>query len=95
MNLPSIAKSLLTLLGGVFLLAMIVSFLLGFYLAPRTPEVSTIYVEQPRGMNYKGWWGHYGAGIPGWGGPHIPPPPSPHPKPPSPPATPATPAPTA
>lgn len=47
------------------------------------PKTTTVYVERP-GWNYRRWWGHYGAGLPGWGGPKYPPPPSPHPKPPKP-----------
>jgi hypothetical protein len=70
------------LLVGVFILSLLVS-----YLMPRQEKITTIYVEQPSWRNYHGWWGHYGAGLPGWGhGRSLPPPPPPHPKPSLPPA---------
>lgn len=83
MNVKSVASSLVTFVVGVILIAIIVSFLLGMMVSPRRNEPRTIIVERP---NYRGWWGHYGAGLPGWGGhvgPRYPPPPPPHPKPPA------------
>ena len=79
------SKSSLVWLGGVFLLALLVSSLTVYFLGPMLqPQSTTVVVERPWWNNYRGWWGHYGAGLPGWGGPKVPPPPSPHPKPPKP-----------
>jgi hypothetical protein len=91
MNVGSSALPIVYLILGVILLSIIVSSLTVFLYGPK-PTERTVVIERPWN-NYKGWWGHYGAGLPGWGGPRYPPPPSPHPKPPipSPPAPPATP----
>lgn len=81
------------LLGGVLFLSVLVSTLTVFLYGPKTREPTTIVVERPSWRRYPGWWGHYGAGLPGWGGPKVPPPPSPHPKPPKPTPPPASPPP--
>ena len=83
----------LYLIVGVILLAIVVSSLTVLLYGPQTTQ-RTVIVESPRWNNYRGWWGHYGAGLPGWGGPKFPTPPAPHPKlpmppPPAPPQNPA------
>ena len=84
MNFKSTGLPILTLLVGVILLSIFVSTMVVLLYGPSSTE-RTVIVEQPYWRNYRGWWGHYGAGLPGWGGPKFPPPPSPHPKPPMPP----------
>lgn len=66
MNIKSAAQSIATFVIGVILLAILVSLFLGFFFgsAMRKPS-TTIIVENPD--SYKRLWGHYGAGIPGWG----------------------------
>lgn len=83
MNAPKSIGPVVTLLVGVVILAILVSSLTVFLYGPTTRE-TTVVVERPWWNNYRGWWGQYGAGLPGWGGRKYPPPPSPHPKPPMP-----------
>lgn len=88
-------KSVTSIAGlflGVIFLAILVSTLTVMLYGPSTKEPTTVIVERPRWNNYRGWWGHYGAGLPGWGGPKYPPMPPPHPKP-SPPPGPSQPPP--
>lgn len=80
------------LVVGVLVLSVIVSTLTVLFYGPSTREPTTVVVERPWYTNYRGWWGHYGGGLPGWGGPHYPPPPAPHPKPPKPSPPPPPPA---
>ncbi len=82
MSIVSIVTSLATFVGGVILISILVSVLLVIFYGPATREPRTIIIERPD--HYKGWWGHYGAGIPGWGGHSFPPRPAPHPRPPVP-----------
>ncbi len=91
MNLQGLLP-ILYLVVGVVLLSVVVSTLTILLYGPKSTE-RTIVVERPGWNSYRGWWGHYGAGLPGWGGPKIPPPPSPHPKPPKPTPPPSTPPP--
>ena len=92
MNIKSAVSSVGSLVLGVFALAIIVSLILGYSVGSsiRKPD-TTIVVQRPD--SYRGWWGYYGAGLPGWGGPKFPPPPFPHPKPGPPPPAPPPPAP--
>lgn len=87
MNIKSAATSLVTFVVGVILISILVSVLLVIFYGPSTREPRTIIIERPD--YYRGWWGHYGAGLPGWGGPKHMPPPPPHPKPQPPPPAPA------
>lgn len=76
-------SSSVLLVVGVFVLSITVSLLTTLFLTPKE-KPTTVIVERPWWNNYRGWWGYYGAGLPGWGGPKYPPRPSPHPKPPKP-----------
>ena len=90
MNVGKSVMPILYLVAGVVLLSVVVSTLLVLLYGPQSTE-RTIVVERPWWNNYRGWWGHYGAGLPGWGGPKYPHPPAPHPKPPKPSPPPASP----
>jgi hypothetical protein len=91
MNIQSTIGPIFTLLLGILIISIVVSALLVLIYGPKQKEVATVYVEKPWYHNYRRWWGPYGGGLPGWGGPKYPPPPPPHPKPPmpSPPPAPA------
>lgn len=65
MNIQNIVTSVGTLVLGVFGLAIVVSLLLGYFFGSSMRKPTTIVVESPD--SYKRWWGHYGAGLPGWG----------------------------
>ncbi len=97
MNIQSAIGPIVTLLLGILILSIVVSALLILFYGPKQKEVATVYVQRPWYHNYRHWWGPYGSGLPGWGGPKYPPPPPPHPKPPAPvqppPAPPSNPAP--
>ena len=81
MNVGKSGLSIAYLIGGVILLSIVVSSLVVFLYGPQTTQ-RTVVVESPLWNNYRGWWGYYGAGLPGWGGPKYPSSPAPHPKPP-------------
>ena len=67
MNIKSALGSIATFVVGVFLLSIFVSLFLGYFFGSTMRKPSTtIVVERPD--NYRGWWGHYGSGLPGWGG---------------------------
>ncbi len=91
MNIQSAIGPVVTLLLGMLILSIVVSALLVLIYGPKEREVATVYVQRPWYHNYRNWWGPYGAGLPGWGGPKYPPPPAPHPKPPAPVPPPAPP----
>lgn len=83
MNIKSAVNSVTTVVGGLLLFVIGISLVLGFYIGSSMQKPSTtVVVERPGMNNYRGWWGSYGAGLPGWGGPKYPPMPPPHPKPP-------------
>ena len=92
MNSTKTVLPIVYLIIGVIVLAILVSSLTVFFYGPSTRE-TTVVVDRPWRNNYRGWWGYYGAGLPGWGGPKYPPMPSPHPKPGPPPPAPPPPAP--
>jgi hypothetical protein len=70
-------SSTIVLVLGVVVLAVTVSLLTNLLFGQ--PKTTTVIVQRPQRDTYKGWWAHSGAGLPGWGGPKMPPPhPPPH-----------------
>ena len=77
----------IVLVLGVVALAFVVTLVTNLFFSQ--PKTTTVIVQRPGWNNYRGWWGHYGGGLPGWGGPKHRPSPSPPSQPPQPPANPS------